>query len=157
MITAQVENAAQVEAYLESRYGILVGNIRRGMTAQMVGLQGYVVAQKLSGQVLKNRTGTLRRSIAWDVSQDESKILGIVYADPSVPYGPIHEYGGEIRVPEVSGKLMVFERDGQTIFTRKHKAYTVTMPERSFMRSSLEDRQDEIVRGITAEAVKGLA
>jgi hypothetical protein len=62
-----------------------------------------------------------------------------------VPYARIHEMGGTIEIPEVSGKLMVFNTSDGLVFTRHHKAFTVTMPERSYLRSALRDKHEEII------------
>ena len=72
-----------------------------------------------------------------------------------VKYAGIHEFGGTIDIPEITakGKALAFMRGGQQEFYKKVAAHTITMPERSFMRSSLADMKDQIVREMT-EAVR---
>ena len=61
-----------------------------------------MVSDKLSGQVLKNRTGTLRRSINQHVEETDTSITGILGADMDIArYARAHEYGfrGTVQVP----------------------------------------------------------
>ena len=74
-------------------------------------------------------------------------IVGTVGSD--VVYARIHEYGGTI-VPKVA-KALRFVIGGQTVVAK-----SVTMPERSFLRSALSDREMDI-RAALAAAVAGLA
>lgn len=106
-------------------------------------LQGYIQRNKLQGQVLNHRSGWLSSHVHSTTTQVGPKVTTIVGVDGNaVPYAAIHEYGGKIHIPEVINKLMVFESGGETVFTMRHKAFTVNMPERSYMRSSLKERRD---------------
>lgn len=109
-------------------------------------LVSYIQTEKLSGQVLNRRSGLLSRSITQQTLQiGEDQINTKVGVFGGVPYARIHEMGGKIDIPEVTGKLMVFNPGDGLVFTRHHKAFTVTMPERSYLRSSLRDLHDEII------------
>ena len=145
------------------------------VTMQRLGLEllTRVKEDKLSGQVLNVRTGTLRRSINLKMEVGNDSIKATV--GTNVPYAAIHEFGGT--VPAVDGKLMVFPAPGlgksfvtQTgrlrakfggradllVFTKKHKAFN--LPERSFLRSALEDmapRIEEQINAAVAEAIRG--
>jgi phage gpG-like protein len=114
---------------------------------QALALQSDVVTDKLSGQVLKQGTGRLRNSIHYEMTSAGDDVVATVGTD--VVYAAIHEYGGEI-VPKVA-KSLYFVIGGVGIHAKR-----VTMPERSFLRSALSDRETEI-RAALAAAVAGPA
>jgi len=124
-----------------------------------------LIQQKLDGQVLNVRTGKLRRSIQRSsILEGYGVIAGYVYSDSSVRYGAIHEFGGTIHHPggtaywiDASGMMRFVSNDmasrvhsGEFPRTRPHD---IVMPERSFMRSALREREADI-RAALAEAVK---
>ncbi|UCV28113.1 hypothetical protein [Ferribacterium limneticum] len=109
-------------------------------------LQARVMRDKLSGQVLKVRTGTLRRSIDRQVITDGNVIAGVV--STNVGYGKAHEFGG-LRTETVREHLrLVKQAFGKTLkspvwATVGAHQRTVDLPERSFLRSALKDMQKE--------------
>lgn len=113
-------------------------SLRDAIQTEWFGLQAYVVTSKLSGQVLKRRTGLLASSInvggpqsTSEFSASDSYIVGKV--GTAVQYAAIHEYGGTIERTSSLGKQ-----------------YSQTFPERSFLRSGLQDRQSQIRTAIDA-------
>jgi phage gpG-like protein len=107
-------------------------------------MQGRIITEKLSGQVLHVRTGTLRRSITYKVTRDASKVEAIV--GTNVKYGALHEYGGT--VPQHQRLLtMVFGRPLRFPVWATVKPYE--LPERSFLRSTLRAMRAEIVESFT--------
>jgi phage gpG-like protein len=115
-----------------------------------------LVKRKLSGDVLNVRKGKLRDSIFQRV-YDDAKGVRATVASAGVVYARIHEYGGVINIPEirpVASNVLHFMKSGDDIFAMYARAHTVTMPERSYMRSSLADMKSQIVAEMTA-AVKG--
>lgn len=150
-------DSSQVEAYLEKKGELIIAALRGELTEQTVNLLSYIKDEKLSGQVLNSRTDNLRRSGFNTFEETVDTLLGTVNfgSGPTtrknvVPYAAIQNYGGAINVPEVTGKLMVFERGGETVFTRRHRAFTVQMPARNYMESSLEEKSPEILAGLQA-------
>lgn len=121
-------------------------------------LQNYIRSEKLRGQVLKVRTGKLRNSVTHTPPQvSGNSVSTSVGVFDGLPYARIHEYGGTIDVPAVDNKLMVFSaKDGNTVFTRKHRAFSVNMPERSYLRSSLSDQREAILSQITRAVQRSL-
>lgn len=114
-------------------------------------LQRYVQASKLSGQVLRVRTGALRRSIQSDASQSGSEVVGRVFSTGDVKYAGIHEYGGRTKAHIIEprkAKALAFMVGGRAVFARRVNHPGSTMPERSFLRSSLRDRHVQIVSEI---------
>lgn len=155
MVIEFTVDASQVEQYLASKGQIIIAALRDELTAETVNLLSYIKDDKLSGQILNQRTGNLKNSGFTEVVETPDTMTGNVSFGATVPYAAIHNYGGDIDIPEVTGKLMVFERGGETIFTRSHKAFTVRMPERNYMESSLEEKQPEILAGLQG-AVDGV-
>jgi hypothetical protein len=101
-----------------------------------------LVQDKLSGDVLNSRSGKLLRSIRAEVSDDAEVISARVFSDGSVPYAQIQEYGGRVSIPAVSAviaKAMAFAYEGRLVFARSVAAHVVDIPERSYMRSSLDE------------------
>ena len=118
-------------------------NVRQALvkvvTKEAVRLQAHVVKDKLTGQVLHVRTGTLRRSINMRVEESHTSVLGMV--GTNVWYGKVHEFGEDIPAHQ---RLMtqVFGRQLKYPMYVNVKAYR--MPERSFLRSALEDNLPNI-------------
>lgn len=136
----------------ESRGDAVIARLKAEMQAETINLLAYVEDEKLSGQVLHQRSGALKRSgyTAFENSEDEiAGILGFGSGPSSsantVPYAAIHEYGGTIHVPAVAGKLMVFEKAGQTIFTTRHVAFDVQMPARPYLEPSIDENREAIL------------
>lgn len=96
---------------------------------------------KLSGQVLKVRTGRLRRSINTKITDTETRVVGTV--GTNVEYAHIHEYGfdGIVSVRE----HLRAAKGGAESTVRAHQRH-VHMPERSFLRSALNDMAEPIKR-----------
>lgn len=148
----------RVVAYLAAKGKGVVEALRKEMAKQMIVMSDRVRADKLSGQVLKNRTGTLRRSINAKTEFDEAGILGTVGVDPTAPYGKIHEYGGTVTVRAHlrRSKLGAKPRAGRRVaqgpqnaahggigtWVREHQA---TYPQRSFLRTTLREMGGDIV------------
>jgi phage gpG-like protein len=114
---------------------------------QTLDLQAHVVQDKLQGQVLNHISGKLQSSIQHDVNDGGTSIIGRVYSNKSVSYAGIHEFGGPFRTRLGTGKGP--PKPGGKEFGM--------MPERSFLRSSLQDYRQRIVDGITNAAKKAVA
>ena len=120
-------------------------------------LRRLVMDGKLSGQVLKVRTGNLRRSIDSALFEQAGAVVGKV--STNVKYGRAHEYGFSGTV-SVRGHLrQVKQAWGRTLTTptvahvRAH-ARNVRLPERSFLRSALADLRPSFVADVLATAKK---
>ena len=115
-------------------------------------LAGYIVAEKLSGQVLNRRSGHLLDSVRPVKTGDpvtSSELSAGAAAGLDVPYAKIHEYGGMIPAHTVvvrNAKALAFTVNGMLRFAKSVNIPNVQMPERSYMRSSLRE-----------EAPKGIA
>jgi len=94
---------------------------------------------RLSDQVLRVRTGRLRRSINLRMYEGDKTITATV--GTNVEYAAVHEYGfhGTVSVREHLRTSVL----GNS-FTVKAHPREVNLPERSFLRSSLRDLEPDI-------------
>lgn len=115
----------------------LTDNIYKYMKVNNAILTNKIKNDKLNNNVLNIRTGNLKKSIKGETTKSSDAITVNVYTDS--PYARIHEYGytGTQNITRLS-------KNG------KSSSYTryLVMPERSFMRSSLNDLKDKLVENI---------
>jgi phage gpG-like protein len=119
-------------------------------------LASYIQADKLSGQVLNRRTGDLRASIHPVSQETASSVSGGAGGGAGLRYARIHEYGGVIPAHQVvarNAKALAFSVNGVMRFAKSVNIPAVTMPERSYMRSSLKEQAPEGIAQLRA-AVK---
>ncbi len=117
-------NAEPVIAKFTGSSEALLANLRQAVLRIGISVQAEVKENKLSGQVLHVRTGTLRRSINQQVSEDSTGIYGQV--GTNVEYAAVHEYGGQ------------------------------RMPMRSYLRSTLREKEGEIVQTLREAALRSV-
>ena len=127
----------------------MYGNVRaalfKSISKSAVDLRNYIQDKKLSASpgysatLLHHKSGALKRSITEQVVNTEQGIYAHVFSAGDVKYAAIHEYGGAI-----------------TRFGKKVGDYTVRMPMRSFMRTSLAENKDKIIAGINKAAMDGV-
>jgi phage gpG-like protein len=137
-------------------------SLKTSFTALVYKLQAKVKRDKLSGQVLSVRTGTLRRSIYGKVVETNTFIYGIV--GTNVKYAAAHEYGftGQVTVKEHLRKITkAYGKDLAEPRSVMVMAYSrkMNLPERSFLRSALADMQPEITQTLESSlrtSLKGL-
>lgn len=132
--------------------------MRRAMNESVHLIHSKVMEEKLLGQVLNRRTGNLLRNIRSEVVQigllatKTMGLLGRVFVGSGAPYGKIHEFGGTVQIPEIVPKnkkaLRFFVGNNylgtDVIFARKTRAHPVTIPQRSFLRSTLKERAEDV-------------
>jgi hypothetical protein len=156
MITVTVVGDRELIERFRALPGVLVQRLQPVMTRLMLGLQRTVKEAKLSGQVLKNRTGHLRASIAETVTASGDTVTGRVgiFSGPTVVYGRAHEYGftGTVSVP--AHTRTVSNAFGHAIapVSVSVRAHTrrLHLPERSFLRSALTEQRPAILDGLRA-------
>lgn len=176
MIVVGVKYQATV-AWLFGYTNRLNSRLLRVMQRLAIELQGNVKEDKLSGQVLHVRTGTLRRSINQRVESSGSQIVATV--GTNVEYAAIHEYGfhGQVTVREhlrrsraqmglarfrmnklgerieVKGSYAKAGGGNGEVYVRSHTR-EVDLPERSFLRSALREMQPKIIQEIHQASVE---
>jgi hypothetical protein len=129
------EKGPRIAQVLTSRVNILLRS-----------LAAYIIQEKLSGQVLEKRTGTLQRSVTWTRAQySGGRITGGSVQAGGGPafYGSIHEFGGDraYQIMAVRGRALRFISGGETVFRQ-----SVTHPRiktRSFFFSSVREYMSE--------------
>jgi phage gpG-like protein len=127
-------------------------------------VQGQVKSDKLTGQVLHVRSGTLRRSINQKLFETKDGVYAQV--GTNVKYAGIHEYGFD-GVEHVSahtrrsalqfsvGRSKRVRKSEGTINVRAFDRHMV-MPKRSFLVSTLVEDRSEIETSIRAAIIRGL-
>lgn len=93
-IKLNLSGDAEVRQAVEKLGARLPAVLVRAMQEVVLMLKRYIKQRKLSGQVLKVRSGRLRNSIASSVSIIGKAVVGVV--GTNVPYAKTHEFGATI-------------------------------------------------------------
>jgi phage gpG-like protein len=115
------------------------------------------IERKLSGEVLQRQSGRLLGSIS--VETERVGLGASATVGSASSYAAIHEYGGTLPARTVlpqSARALAFPWRGQRRFFKRVQLPAVTMPERSFMRSALDETLPEIRAAIEAAAAEAL-
>lgn len=147
MLTVRVIGAEQVQANLGRIPANAKKEVKKTVAALALTILRKVKSEKLSGQVLRNRTGTLRRSINQRVDESGLGITGSV--GTNLRYGKRWELGytgpesvkaHSRTVKEVWGRALAAPISVHVrAFTRK-----LDIKARPFLRPVLEEMRDEI-------------
>lgn len=160
MIKGELLGHTQVARYLGDSAGKITAGLSMSISRLVLSLQRRVKMDKLSGQALNVRTGRLRRSINTRLEgMGTEHVAG--YVGTNVSYARPHEYGftGQVNVKQsLRMQTMAWGKsiEPQQITIRAHTR-NVTLPERSFLRSALEEMDAEIQRelnGAVTEAIR---
>jgi phage gpG-like protein len=85
--------------------------------------------------------------------------VGSVFSSGDVKYAAIHEFGGQtaphLIVPKKAQALAFMGKSGNQVFARQVNHPGSKMPERSFLRSALNDMSGEIQRGMKQAVIQG--
>lgn len=103
--------------------------------------------------------GALRRSVFQRVTDSSIGPSGKVGYSADVIYAAIHEFGGDINIPEivpVKAKALHFVMNGKDVFLKRVAAHTVHMPERAPLRTSLSEMAQEITERYRMAALSEL-
>jgi len=109
------------------------------------------VSEKLDGGVLNARSGALKASISARVTGAGDGVEARVGSFGGIKYAAIQEYGGLTAAHEIlpsKGAALAFVVDGAMRFARRVDHPGSVIPERSYLRSSLEDMREEIVAAL---------
>lgn len=155
MIEFSVQGDQAVVKMLGAQVPALTKAVRNSITRASIMLVRYVKENKLSGQVLHVRSGTLRRKVNYRVTETPSTITG--QAGVKLSYAAAHEYGfdGDVNVREhLRTAKQAFGRPiAATTFSVRAHSRHMKLPERSFLRSSLRELTPAI-QGMIRQAVK---
>ncbi|MFG7180672.1 HK97 gp10 family phage protein [Burkholderia pseudomallei] len=151
-IQSEVRGDQALVAHFRALPERLRDELRKAIFDDLIKLQRYIVTQKLSGQALGRRHGTLAASITpGPILEDANAIVGTLGAN--TPYARILEYGGTIRHPGGTAYLVdrngahfisnrAAERLGNVPRTRPHD---IPVPAHPYMRSGLADMRQTIL------------
>lgn len=158
MITGVLIGRENLSPFLRGIPGNIEAELKTEVEALTLKLLRKVKAEKLSGQALKNRTGTLRASINYRIESTGRQIYGVVGTNKE--YAAVHEYGfsGSVNVRDflrlqttAFGKRLLSPKK---VNVRAHTR-NMMMPERSFLRSSLREMTPEIRERLAAAIKRG--
>ena len=158
MLVARIAGAETVLSQLTSITPQVKGRVKNCVQRLTLQLLRKVKEDKLSGQVLKNQTGTLRRSINQKVEDLGSAIVGSV--GTNLVYARVHEFGfdGQVNVKEhlrTITKAWGRQLAAPVQFTVHAHTAQRHLPERSFLRSAMDEMRPEI-REQLVQSFRGL-
>ena len=111
------------------------------------------IQQKLAGTVLNAKSGALARSIIATIEDSSANVSVRIATSGDVKYAAIHEFGGTIPPHQIvpdKARALAFAIGGKQVFAARVQILpAVTMPERSYMRSSLAEIADAIREELT--------
>jgi phage gpG-like protein len=146
VITAQLVGDDKLLAQLRGIPVAVSAALLRAVTKLGIDLQRNVQSDELTGQMLAVRSGSLRASIDLRIDQSATGATATVFTDSK--YARAHEYGFTGSVSVRASLRRITEAFGRPISqkTTSVRAHTrrVNLPERSFLRSALEDMAAEI-------------
>lgn len=152
-------DTSQGDARLEAMPGEIRAALLRKMDALRLQLEDHVKNDKLSGQVLKVGSGRLRDSIVSELVDDGDALSVTIASSGDVKYAAIQEFGGKTAAHDIlpnKAKVLAFVSGGAQVFAKIVHHPGSTIPERSYLRSSLADMRDEIISGLKAAVLQGL-
>ena len=159
MIEGAVTGGDAVILRLENLSGNLRQAVADALKREWFRIQAAVVTEKLSGDPLHRRTGVLASSInvggadtATEFVDEPTEIIGRI--GTKVRYGFIHEYGGTFTIPAHERRVEARLGGAGTTTVRAH---TATFPERSFLRSTLQEQKPAVLEAIRAAVTRALA
>ncbi len=148
MLTLGLAGADALDARLGAFPAELLADLAAKAAALADALAAKVRNDKLSGQVLNVVSGDLRASIIGEAGVDGDDVVGSVELAGDIKYAAIQEYGGKTAAHEIlpsKADALAFLVGGALRFARRVEHPGSAIPERSYLRSSLEDMTDEIV------------
>jgi phage gpG-like protein len=151
-ITLQ-DNYSAALAALPDRLHQALSDKANALAAQLA----VKVQQKLSGDVLNQKSGALARSIVTTIDDSSADISVTVASNGDVKYAAIHAFGGVIAPHEIvpdKARALAFVVGGKQVFAAHVNLPAITMPERSYLRSSLAEMADEIKEGLSEVVVE---
>jgi phage gpG-like protein len=153
MLSLSLSGDDALDARLDAYAGALGDAFAAKAETLAQALADAVKLDKLSGQVLAARSGALRDSIEAEVAADGDSIVATIASVGDVKYAAIQEYGGRTAAHEilpVKGKVLAFLAGGAMRFATRVEHPGSTIPERSYLRATLDEQADAIVAALAA-------
>ena len=145
MLSLSLSGDDALDARLDAYAGALGDAFAAKAETLAQALADAVKLDKLSGQVLAARSGALRDSIEAEVAADGDSIVATIASVGDVKYAAIQEYGGRTAAHEilpVKGKVLAFLAGGAMRFATRVEHPGSTIPERSYLRATLDEQAD---------------
>jgi phage gpG-like protein len=146
VITARLVGDDAMLGWLRAIPDAVASGIARAISQLGIDLQRRIQEDELSGQILAARSDSLKSSIDLEIDQSGDEVSATVSSD-SV-YAHVHEYGFSGTLNVRASLRRITEAFGRPISqkTINVRAYRrrMELPERSFMRSALEDMDPAI-------------
>jgi len=124
--------------------------LARAIAKLGIALQGNVQQDKLSGEVLKVRSGALKSSIDVQIDKSAAGVTATVLSD--LDYAAAQEYGFSGTVNVRASLRFIKQAFGHPIATKtvsvRAHSRRMDLPERSFLRSALDDLAPDISAGV---------
>ena len=158
MLVLELDGLDETGARLDALPAALGAALAAKAAELAAALADRVRNDKLSGGVLAVRSGALRDSIVADVSVDSDGVAATVGSN-GVKYATIQEYGGKTVAHEilpVKAQALAFVANGALRFARRVEHPGSVIPERSYLRSTLDETSDAIVAGLADAAAESL-
>jgi phage gpG-like protein len=158
VITAYLVGDEEVLARLRGIPDAINAGLARAIAKLGIDLQRRVQEDELSGQILNVRSGSLKSSIDVEIDQSADRITATIFSDSD--YARVHEFGfsGEVtvraslrRIREAFGRPIA----EKTIAIGAHSR-RMALPERSYLRSALEEMAPDIRDEVEATLRDGL-
>ena len=153
MLSLSLSGDDALDARLDAYAGALGDAFAAKAETLAQALADAVKLDKLSGQVLAARSGALRDSIEAEVAADGDSIVATIASVGDLKYAAIQEYGGRTAAHEilpVKGKVLAFLAGGAMRFATRVEHPGSTIPERSYLRATLDEQADAIVAALAA-------
>src|SRR6202453_1004868 len=158
MLTVSVDGVDALQARLDAYPAALASDLADKAHKLASALADKVKYEKLAGDVLFSRSGALAASIAAEISGDGEDVAATVGSFGDVKYAAIQEYGGKTGAHEIlpsKASVLAFVADGAMHFARRVEHPGSLIPERSYLRSSLDEMRAEIIAALAAAASEG--
>lgn len=156
LITVEVTQESQRALGIKldhAAYGVKQG-LRDGINAAIIKLANYIKENELSGQLVNNRTGNLRRAVFSRMLTDESGLVGVGQEAPYAVF--VNDGTAPHQIVATRAKALRFQL-GDKILFRKSVMHPGIKP-RQFMEQGLRDMTGEIrstIESYVRRSVKG--
>ena len=154
---AKLEGAEALDARLAGLPESARAQLEAKAQALAQALAAKVRDEKLSGQVLQEKSGALKASIVAQVASDGANVTASVGSVGDIKYAAIQEYGGQTPAHEIlpqKGRALAFLLGGAVRFARSIQHPGSRIPARAYLTSSLQESQDAIVAELATAATE---
>ena len=149
----------RIAEFLRTRSARIAEEFGAGIMRAMIRLASYIGAEKLSGQVLKARTGNLRSAVLTGVQSYRSGTAshGRIPSGGLPWYGALQEDGGSFTAHRNLKKPAHLMRRAMGERVMTGSPYGIYFPARPFMRPSLQEQRGMIIEELVKSMHKALA